>query len=81
MFQVYSKVIQLYMYTYIIFQIIFHSRLLQDTDYTSLCYAVNICCLWHIYFLKLEIWHCIHTKSNKWNQSVINFLGKNSYVF
>ena len=32
MFQVQSKVIQLYIYTYIIFQIIFHYRLLQDTD-------------------------------------------------
>ena len=33
MFQVHSKVIQLY--RYIIFLIIFHYRLLQDIDYTS----------------------------------------------
>ena len=33
MFQVLSKVIS---YTYIIFQIIFHYRLLQDIDYSSL---------------------------------------------
>ena len=40
MFQVHSKVIQLYIYTYIIFEIIFHHRLLlQDIDYSSLCYT------------------------------------------
>ena len=32
MFQVHSKVIQLYKYTYIIFEIIFHHILLQDID-------------------------------------------------
>ena len=48
--QVHSKVIQLYMYTYIIFQIILHYRLLQDIDYISLCFTVNFCCLLHIYF-------------------------------
>ena len=42
-------------YMYIIFQIIFHYRLLQDIDSSSLCYMVNLCCLLHIYFLKLEI--------------------------
>ena len=36
MFQVHSKVIQLYKYTYIIFETIFHHRLLKDTDYSSL---------------------------------------------
>ena len=55
MFQVHSKAIQLYIYTYIIFEIIFHCRLLQDIDYSYLCYTVNLCCLLHIYFLKLEI--------------------------
>ena len=50
MFQVHSKVIQLYKYTYIIFEIIFHHKLLQDTDCSSLCYTVNLCCLLHIYF-------------------------------
>ena len=48
MFQVHSKVIQLYKYTYIIFQIIFHYRLLQDIDYSSLHYSKP---LLHIYFL------------------------------
>ena len=36
MFQVHSKVIQLYIYTYIIFEIIFHYKLSQDIDYNSL---------------------------------------------
>ena len=35
---------------YIIFEIIFHHRLLQDIDYRSLCYTVNLCCLLHICF-------------------------------
>ena len=35
-FQVQSRVIQLYIYTFIIFQIIFHYRLLQDFDWNSL---------------------------------------------
>ena len=48
--QVHSKVIQLYMYTCIIFQIILHYRLLQDIDYSSLCFTVKFCCLLHIYF-------------------------------
>ena len=51
MFQVRSKVIQLYIYTYIMFEIIFHYGLLQDIDCSSLCYIVNLFCLLHIYFL------------------------------
>ena len=43
MFQVHSKVIQLFIYTYIIFKIIFHYRLLQDIEYSSLCYKVGPC--------------------------------------
>ena len=51
MFQMHSKVIQWYKYTYIIFEIIFHHMLLQDIDHSSLCYTVNLCFLLHIYFL------------------------------
>ena len=51
MFQEHSNVIQLYKYTYIIFEITFHHGLLQDIDYSSLCYTVNFSCLLHIYFL------------------------------
>ena len=50
MIQVHNKMFQLYKYTYIIFEIIFHYRLLQDIGYGSLCYIVNLCCLLHIYF-------------------------------
>ena len=48
-------VIQLYIYTYVIFEIIFRYKLLQDIDYSSLFYIVNVCCLLHIYILKLDI--------------------------
>ena len=37
-FLVYSKVIQLYIY---IFHILFHYGLLQDIEYSSLCYIYN----------------------------------------
>ena len=42
MFQVYSKVIQLHIY---IFSDSFHFRLLQDIEYSSVCYTVGLCCL------------------------------------
>ena len=42
MSQVHSKMIQLYIYTYIIFKIIFYCKLLQDIDYSFLCYTVNL---------------------------------------
>ena len=51
MFQVHCKLIQLHKYTYIVFEIIFHHKILQDIDYSSLCYTVDLCCLLHIYFL------------------------------
>ena len=57
-FQVHSKVIQLYIYiVYIIFQIIFHYRLLQNIDYSFPCYTVNLCCLCciSIFFWILDI--------------------------
>ena len=43
MFQEHNKVIQLYKCTYIIFEIIFHYRLLQHIDYSSLCYTCVSC--------------------------------------
>ena len=40
----YSKVIQFYIYVYIyIFFFIFHYSLLQDTEYSSMCYTVEPC--------------------------------------
>ena len=41
---------KLYIHTYIIFEIIFHCRLLQDIEYSSLSYTVNLCCLLRIWF-------------------------------
>ena len=41
-FQVYSKVIQLHVY---FFQILFYYRLLQDIEYSFLCYLVGPCYL------------------------------------
>ena len=36
--------IHIYMYVCILFQILFHSRLLQDIGYSALCYTVGPCC-------------------------------------
>ena len=38
MFQVYINI-----HIYFLFQILFHSKLLQDTEYSPLCYIVNPC--------------------------------------
>ena len=46
-------------YTYIVFQIIFHYRLLQNIDYSSLCYTVKLCCLLHIYFFLFHILNAV----------------------
>ena len=43
MVQVYGKVIQLYIYISILFQTLFHYRLSQDIEYSSLCYTVGPC--------------------------------------
>ena len=54
MFQVYSKVIQLYIYNkylYVPFQILFHYKLLQDIEYGSLCSTIALCCLSIIYIV------------------------------
>ena len=44
MFQVHSKVVSYTIYTYTTFEIIFHHKLLQDIDYNTLHYMVNIFC-------------------------------------
>ena len=36
-------------YLYILYQVLFHYRLLQDSDYYSLCYTVGPCYLSHFY--------------------------------
>ena len=55
-----SKVIQLYVHThththiYILFQILFHYRLLQDIEYHSLCFTVLAVYLFYVTILWLE---------------------------
>ena len=39
------KLIQLYTCVYTLFQILFHYRLLQNIEYSSMCYTVRPCCL------------------------------------
>ena len=53
-FPVHSKVIQVYIYTYIIFEVILHYKLLQDIDYNFLCYIVNLLLLVAYIFLKIR---------------------------
>lgn len=50
MFQVYSKVIQLNTHIYP-FSDCFHYRLLQDIEYSSLCYTVGPCCVSILYMV------------------------------
>ena len=52
MFQVYSKVIQLNTHIYP-FSDFFHYRLLQDIEYSSLCYTVGLCCVSILYMMLL----------------------------
>ena len=40
--------IYIYTYIYILFQIPFHYRSLQETEYSSLCYIVGFYCLLHL---------------------------------
>mgnify|MGYP000173797179 CR=1 FL=1 len=73
MFHVHSKEIQLYIY--IIFEIIFHYRLLQDIEYRSLCYTVNACYLSISYTL-------VSVNLMPLNLSLLLFpLGNHKFVF
>ena len=40
-----DSVIHMSIYLYILFQIIFCYRLLQDTEFSSVCYTGDLCCL------------------------------------
>ena len=44
-----QKVIQLYVYVYTVFLIISDHGLLQDIEYSSLCYTIGPCCLSILY--------------------------------
>ena len=78
MFQVLRKAIQFYECTYIIFEIIFRHRLLQDIDYSSLCHTLNLCCLLHNYFLIRNLPFCSY--GVKWNQNVIICLVRQKFI-
>ena len=46
--------IYIHIYIYILLQILFHYRVLQDTEYSSLCFTVGPCCLpilFNLFFL------------------------------
>ena len=43
--------IYIVIHIYILFQILFHYRLLQNTEYSSLCYTVGPCCLPILYIV------------------------------
>ena len=45
----------MYVYIYILFLVLFHYRLLQDIEYSSLCYTVGPCCLSILY-----IYYCVY---------------------
>ena len=40
-----------HIYMYVYFQILFHYRLLQGIEYSSLCYTTNLCCLSTLYIV------------------------------
>ena len=48
-------VIQLHIFTHIVFEVIFHYRLLQDIDYSPLSHTVNLYHLCVYLFFKLEL--------------------------
>ena len=47
--------IKIWLYVYILFQVIFHYRLLQDIEYSSLCYRVSPCFLFNTYITVISI--------------------------
>ena len=49
-----ESVIYIYMHIYILFQILFRNRLLQDIQYSSQCYTVNPCCLSTLYIVQFS---------------------------
>ena len=52
-FQAHSRWFR-YTYTHIVSQITLPDKLIQNIDYSSLCYTVNLCCLLHIYFFLIR---------------------------
>ena len=50
-----DSVIHKHMYILIFFFILFHYSLLQDIEYSSLCYRVNPCCLSTLYVVVCSV--------------------------
>ena len=50
-YSVIHKYKYIYIYIYILFHILFHYGLLQDIEYSSLCYTVGPCCLSILYIV------------------------------
>ena len=75
----YNKVVQFYIYTCIIFHSLFYDSLLQDFEYSSLCYTVGPCCLSILYSLHkflvvaLGITPSIHNLSLSTGQDFTSF--------
>ena len=66
MFQVHSKVIQLYKYTYIIFEILFHHKLLQDIEYSSVLYSKPLLLVAYLFLIRnLAFYLYCQTNRNK----------------
>ena len=42
-------------YTYVLFQILYYLQLLKYTEYSSLCYTVNLRCLFHFFYFIFSI--------------------------
>ena len=53
-FRVYGPVIQLYIHIYILFHILFHYRLLQGSEYSSLCNTAGL----HLSVLDISVCMC-----------------------
>ena len=63
----YHRYLYVYLSVCISFQIIFHCRLLQGIEYTSLCYTVSPCCLPTLVFLENISLAARDLGSSTWN--------------
>ena len=59
-----------------VLQILFHHRLLQDTEYYSLCYTVCSCCLSILYIAV-----CIHPKFPIYPSPHLSPFGDHKFIF
>ena len=76
---VHSKVIQLYIYTHIIFEIIFHYWYYKTLTRVPVPYSKPLLLIANVSF-KIRNLVFYPYKSNKWNQNVINFLARQKFL-